>query len=1027
MYPNPPVKSPSFFLNFLTKSNENFVDLQFCALTCGNHVKAQITNRKNMKQFATFFSSKKLIAVLVVLFSLLGVNQAYACHGVAIVTPTGTLTPTDFVINGSSDPATCGCGPYWMEVELTCNPAGFTGTPPAPSSPLWGTQPWYHSTLNPPAAEDCVLEPYFPVTIPLSQLCPGTQYYWRVREFVEVNSAGPWSSTFTFTTPGLPPAAVMVATSELLSTGNPQYSGCPGDLFQLEANVSGGCPGAVVNYTWTPATGLSNPNIANPVCTLATNITYTVTASGGCFTITSSDDTVNLAIGPPPIAGTPQAFPTGVCSGQSAWVVLSGQTPGTTIQWQVSPNGTNWFNVPGGTNDSLNTGPISSSLFYQAIVTGSGWPGSGCGSSTSPTVQVTVNPSPVANAGQNISICAGGTANLTGSGGVTYTWQPGNLSGSNVSVTPSGNTTYTLYVTDASGCSDSDMVSVNISIPTVTASPSVSVCNGNSTVIVASGSSGMTYSWSPAGTLTGANTQNPTATPTATTTYTVVGTNSFGCTATDSVLVSVTTAPPLTVSNDTSLCNGGAAVLTASGASTYTWQPGNLSGSSISVSPVTTTTYVVVGNTNNCISNDTIIVTVAPPLAVYAGPDFGVCAGTQITMNVGVSGGTYSWTPAASIVGSTTGQSVIANPTGTTSYTVNVTDANGCVSADTITVTVNGLPNVTASTTDNTICVGQGSTVAAAGASSYVWTPNINITTPNAPGSMVNPTSTTTYTVTGTDGNGCQDTAQVTIYVNPTPNVLFSSVASECGDTSGIISVVGPTAGTGPFTYTMNSQPVIFPLGSFAPGSYNVTYTDANGCTNMNAVFVYQQNSASVQASANPTFGTYPLPVTFGAQASSGVNNFGWTFGDASLPSSSQNPSHTYGAPGVYEVVVTAWNDDPNCAVTDTIYIEVVEQATLAMPNVFTPNADNTNDVLAATISGVKEINIEIFNRWGNVVYSGSQSGISPVPQDLNLWDGKSKGGKVCEDGVYYYVLTAIGYDTKAYPMQGFVQLITTP
>jgi len=989
-----------------------------------------------MKQFATFFSyASKSVIALTVLFSLAGAQEAKACHGVALVGLVTNNTGTAMTLDGQSDAQTCGCGPYYIEVEVTCQPT-FAGTPPVWTSPTWNTagQPYYHSILNIPGysapswTDQCIQEPYTQLVIPFANLCPGTLYHWRYRESPATGTPSGWFNLADFTTPGSPPASILLATAELLSTGNPQYSGCPGDLFQLDASVSGGCPGATYAFTWTPAIGLSNPNIPNPVCTLSTNTTYTVTTSGGCFTITTADDTVNLAIGPPPTAGTPQAFPTGLCSGQSSWVVLSGQTPGATIQWQVSPNGTNWFNVPGGTNDSLNTGPIGSTLFYQAIVTGSGWPGSGCGSSTSPTVQVTVNPSPVANAGQNISICAGGTANLTGSGGVTYTWQPGNLSGPNVSVTPSGNTTYTLYVTNASGCSDSDLVSVNISIPTITASPSVSVCNGNSTVIVASGSSGMTYSWSPAGTLTGANAQNPTATPTATTTYTVVGTNSFGCTATDSVLVTVTTAPPLTVSNDTSLCNGGAALLTASGATTYTWQPGNLSGSSISVSPVTTTTYVVVGNTNNCISNDTIVVTVAPPLAVYAGPDFGVCAGTQITMNVGVSGGTYSWTPAASIVGSTTGQSVIANPTGTTSYTVNVTDASGCVSADTITVTVNGLPNVTASTTDNTICVGQGSTVAAAGAASYVWTPNINITTPNAPGSLVDPTSTTTYTVTGTDANGCQDTAQVTIYVNPIPNVLFASVPSECGDTNGIISVVGPTVGTGPFTYTMNSQPVTFPLGSFAPGSYNVTYTDANGCSNVNAVFVYQQNTAAVQASANPTFGTYPLPVTFGAQgSSSGVNNFVWTFGDASLPSNTQNPSHTYGAPGVYEVVVTAWNDNPLCAVTDTIYIEVVEQATLAMPNVFTPNADGTNDILAATISGVKEINIEIFNRWGNVVYSGSQSGISPVPQDLNLWDGKSKGGKVCEDGVYYYVLTAIGYDTQAYPMQGFVQLITTP
>ncbi len=1054
-----------------------------------------------MKQFSTKYKGfiKAIFIATVVLFA--GVKSANACHGVTIVSPSQTVNPADVTINGFSDAATCGCGPYWMEVEVTCDPNGFTGASPVPSSPLWGTAPWYHSLLNPPAPENCVVEPYFPIVIPFNQLCPGTQYYWRVRELVEnPTSPGPWSASFTFTTPGLPPSAILSTTSELLSTGNPQYSGCPGDLFQFDASVSGGCPGATFTYSWTPTVGLSNPNIANPICTLQTAPAvqiYTVTVTGGCFTITSNDDTVSVSIGPPPSAGVPTASPTGLCSGQSSWVVLSGQSAGT-IQWQVSTNAVTWFNV-GTNNDSLNTGPLSSSLFYHAIVTGTGWPGSGCGSSVSPPVQVTVNQSPVADAGQNTSVCSGGCTNLTGSGGVTYNWMPGNLSGSTVNVCPPSTTTYTLYITDANGCSDSDMVTVNISMPVVTASPSVSICNGNSTILVASGQPGQTYSWQPSGTLTGANTANPTATPTVTTTYTVTATNLFGCTAVDSVLVQVTTAPPITALGDTTFCAGGIATLSVSGATSYSWSPGNMTGSSVTVNPTTTTTYVVTGNTNNCITTDTVIVNVSPAPSVYAGPDFSVCGGTQVTLNVGVAGGTYAWSPAGSIIGATNTQSVVAAPTGNTSYTVNVIAANGCISADTINVTVNQQPNITASTPDDTICLGETALINGVGGLSYVWTPNIALQSQTAANNQATPSNTTTYTVTGTDANGCTSSASITIVVNPVPqvgftstssvcggatggiqffgsiggtppftysigsnpvtmpitgigpglyavtytdangctglagvdvysidpNVSFVSVASECGDTSGQINLDQIVSGVAPFTYQIGSTTYTMPITGLAPGSYTVTYTDANGCSGVTGVTVFTQNTAFVNASADPNFGTYPLTVNFGASGSPGLTNWTWTFGDSNT-GNGQAPTNIYGAPGVYEVVVMAYNSSPGCAVYDTIYVTVVEEATMALPNVFTPNNDTRNDWFAATVSGVSDIKVEVFDRWGTLIYNGEQSGLAPAPQVIDLWDGKDKG-KPATDGVYYYVVTAIGYDTKTYPMSGFVQLVTGP
>ncbi len=342
------------------------------------------------------FTNRFFSRVFFILFFLLaGVHIVNASHALPLIGLVGNAGPTGITVSASSDPNTCislSATPYWMQIEVTCNPSGFTGNPPASNSPAWGTAPWYHSVLNIPGytapyTDNCVLEPYVDILIPYSQLCPGTTYYWRAREFCEpTNSIAPWMGPFSFVTPGLPP-------SSILSTTSSAYDVCPGDIVQLDATISGGCPGATFTYSWAPTTGLSDPTIANPIATITSAINYTVTVSGGCFTITSNDDTVQISLAPTVVPGTATSTPSSICSGQSSWIVLSGMGSNS-IQWQVSPNGVTWFNVPGGTNDSLNTGSLSSSLYYQATVTGSGWPGTGCGTATSNAVMITVNPAP---------------------------------------------------------------------------------------------------------------------------------------------------------------------------------------------------------------------------------------------------------------------------------------------------------------------------------------------------------------------------------------------------------------------------------------------------------------------------------------------------------------------------------------------------------------------------------------------------------------------------------------------------------
>lgn len=930
------------------------------------------------------------LAFLSLVFLLTYSAKSYACHGTGLLNITQTPSASGVTVNADSDPATCGCGPYRMEVEVICMNASFTGVYNYSSLLLGGT-----------TADACALEPYDPCFIPYSDLCPGGTYIWRAREFVMGSgSGGPWSGTFTFTVPGVSPP--VVASSNI----NPATV-CVGQTVTLSANGTGGCSNNYT-YSWAPTAGLSNPNSASTTALVSGPTTYTVTITD-CMGITGTS-TVAVAIGAPPTAGTASANPISICSGQSALVVLSGYNGN--IQWQMSPNGTSWFNITGATNDSLSTGALSSSLYYQAVVSGSG-----CGTATSNPVQVTINPSPNAQASAaNPTVCLGSSTTLNGSGGTNYTWNPGNMSGSSVSVSPTGNTTYTLVVSDANGCVDSTNVTVNVSSITASASPDVSICTGSSVTLIATGNGATGYNWQPNTALSPNNTvANPVANPASTTTYTVTVNNANGCTSVDSVTVTVTPAPPTLASSDTTLCAGGSANLTASGATQYTWNPGNQSGASISVSPSTTTTYTVQGNNGGCISYDSVTVNITPPPSVNVGPDFSICSGTNATLSAN-NGVGYLWAP-----GGQTTPNIVVSPSGQTTYTVTVTGAGGCISTDQITVSVNPNPVVTANTAQSNICQGNTTTVSASGASNYIWAPTNAVTNPAAASTTANPASTTTYTVTGADANGCSDTATVTVNVVPIPQIGgIYSAPTICGDTTGTITIGAVNGGMGPFTYTVNgvpSTPVNGMFGNYVDGTYTVTVTDAIGCTSSTSTIIGMMNTATVNGSASPMVGVYPLPVNFGASGSTGVNNYDWNFGDGSPIASGANQNHTYAASGTYTIIVTGYNDYQQCSDNDTIIVQVFEQAQIAVPNVFTPNGDGTNDLFMATTQGVKQAQYDIYDRWGVLIRT-------VIGDDQIGWDGKNKGGTVVPDGTYYYIATFTGYDDTQYVEKGFLTLL---
>ena len=246
----------------------------------------------------------------------------------------------------------------------------------------------------------------------------------------------------------------------------------------------------------------------------------------------------------------------------------------------------------------------TSGLYSQTFTTTQG-----CDSTSN--ITLTVNPLPLVNAGTDQTHCAGIPVTLSATGANTFTWDNGVPNGVPFTQTV-GTTTYTVTGTDANGCINTDAVDVIINaIPVLDAGVDQAFCDGLQATLTASGAT--SYTWDHGVTNGVAFTQ-----PVGTTTYTVTGT-SLGCTSTDQVLVTVYALPNVAAGNSFVICDGATAILTGSGASTYTWDNGVTNG--VSFTPTTTATYNVIGtDIHGCIntSNMTLTVVLIPTMDFFA-------------------------------------------------------------------------------------------------------------------------------------------------------------------------------------------------------------------------------------------------------------------------------------------------------------------------------------------------------------------------------------------------------------------------
>jgi hypothetical protein len=329
-------------------------------------------------------------------------------------------------------------------------------------------------------------------------------------------------------------------------------------------------------------------------------------------------------------------------------------------------------------------------------------------------------------------------------------------------------------------------------------------------------------------------------TPPATQTYTVTGTDANGCSNTAQVTVTVNALPSVSAGQNQAVCTGTAVTLSGSGASTYTWNNGVSNG--VAFTPAATQTYTVTGtDANGCSNTAQVTVNVNALPTVSAGQNQAVCSGDSITLN-GQGANTYTWNNGVS-------NGVAFTPAATQTYTVTGTDANGCSNTAQVTVTVNPLPTVSAGQ-NQAVCAGTAVTLSGSGASTYTWNNGVSN------GVAFTPAATQAYTVTGTDANGCSNTAQVTVTVNELPTVSAGPDTTVCDSD---FPVTISANGNPNLSYTWSNGSTTQQTTITSAGTYTVTATDGFGCSASDDIIVINEPCSGLEEE-NFYFTLYPNP-----------------------------------------------------------------------------------------------------------------------------------------------------------------------
>ena len=640
--------------------------------------------------------------------------------------------------------------------------------------------------------------------------------------------------------------------------------------------------GGVAPYTYLWSNGDTTQDVAGLT---AGAYGVTVTDAVGC-TATGNSNITQPAV----LVATIDGQTNVACNGGSTGAIDLGVTGGTTTYTYVWSNGATTQDISG-----LAIGT------YTVTVTDA----NGCSATASATI--TESPALVVDLDQVIDVTCNGLSDgsifLNISGGVpayTFSWSgPGTYAATTQNISGLAVGVYNVTVTDAANCTATGTFTVEepLTLTATAAADNVVTCFGGSdgaiTLTVNGGTNAYTYVWS-----NGDTTQNIAGVTAGT--YTVTVTDANSCTAT--AIAAVTEQPQLVVSlngsNDAS-CNGGndgdIDIAVAGGVAPYTfvWSNG---ATTEDLTGLTAGTYnVTVTDVNNCTATGSF--TISEPTLLVAtidGQTNVACnGGSTGAIDLGVTGGTTAYTYVWSN-GATT-QDISGLAIGT--YTVTVTDANGCSATASAAITQNDALTIAATGTTNVSCNGlsDGSLniTVSGGVSPYTFVWSNGATTEDVTG-----LSAGSYSVTVTDAAGCTGSASFTI---SQPNELTieataDNVSCEGGSNGAADLLIG--GGTLPYSFAWSNGSTIEDLTGLSAGVYSVTVTDANGCTIGATVTVGTDNILVLNtAVTNATCGQSNGVATVSVSGGSGSFTYNWGTGNTASISNL--------APGIYTVTVT--------------------------------------------------------------------------------------------------------------------------
>ena len=738
------------------------------------------------------------------------------------------------------------------------------------------------------------------------------------------------------------------------------HSACNGTAT---VSISGGTGPGTYTYSWSPSGGTAAS--ANALCPN----TYTCSVRDGDNCLI----TQTVTISEPPLLSIVPSQSNVLCNGSatgSATATVSGGTGAGTYTYSWTPSG----------GSAATASALAANTYTCSVTDANNCPVSQTFIVTAPSaLSVTPTQTNVLCNGNSTGSATATVTGGTGAGTYMYAWAPSG--GSAATASGLAANTYTCSIKDGNNCPASQTYVISApSALSLTPSQTNILCNGSSTGSATASISGgtgpgtYTYSWTPSGGTAA------TASGLAASTYTCSVTDANNCPVGQTFIISQPTVLTLTTSTTLSGCGvatGSSSVGvtggTGAGTYTYSWTPSG--GTAAIANNLTSGNYTVaVTDANNCpMTMTTFVGNSSGPSSSSTSANVSchaACNGTATVIPTGGTGAgtyTYSWSPSG-------GTAATATALCPNTYTCNITDANNCLTIQTITISEPSILAITPTQT-NILCSGSatGSANAAViggtGTYTYSWTPSGgNAATASA-------LTANTYTCSVTDGNNCP-ASQIFILSDPAPvNVSMPTKTNIlCHGAPTGLAVAAASGGTGAGTYTFSWTPTggnKDTASGIGAGTYTCTVTDANGCS-----------SSSQATLSQPAFAlndsTQSTPAACGANNGSATT---FAFGGTSAYTYSWSPSGGMASKacglgvGIYTCTIT---DANGCQTTANVTVSQPSTlSALVTPTQIHCNGDSTGSASIAVSGGTSAYTYNWLPSGGtNPIASGLKAGI---------------------------------------------------